>query len=331
MTLATEPIGSLPRKQGGTVADNLAELEKLGCPVLVDGEEGRTNSVAYPLTGLAGVAASGVTIPYADGHLREFPKLTAGPFRYGGRAGSFVREAREHTSLPVKATVVSPSHLSLLYPADGIDGYSREQFLSDVADEAEADIRSCLDAGAHRVQLDCGLHRLTAKLDPSGGLLDDFVALDNRVLERFTEDERARIGVHTYPGADQGSTHSLDVDYAELLPKFFRLKAGNFYVQLASEPDPDRVLALVADHLPPSARVFVGVTDPLDQRVETPEQVRDRILAAARHLPADRLGTCDDAGFAAYADDTFLSRETAFAKIEARVKGTELAAKDLGL
>ena len=92
--------------------------------------------------------------------------------------------------------------------------------------------------------------------------------------------------MHTCPGGDQDSTHSADVDYAGLLPKLFQLKAGNFYIQLASEADPERVLAIVAEHLPAGARVFVGVTDPIDPRVETPEQVRDRILAAARQLPA---------------------------------------------
>jgi hypothetical protein len=114
--------------------------------------------------------------------------------------------------------------------------------------------------------------------------------LNNQVLERFTEAERARIGVHTCPGGDQDSTHSLDVDYAGLLPRPLGLAAGNFYIQLASEPDPGRVLSIIAAQLPPGARIFIGVTDPIDPVVETPEQVRDRILLAARHIPAGQLG-----------------------------------------
>jgi 5-methyltetrahydropteroyltriglutamate--homocysteine methyltransferase len=111
----------------------------------------------------------------------------------------------------------------------------------------------------------------------------------------------------------------------------FQLKAGNFYLQLASEPEPEKVLAIVAEYLPPGARAFIGVTDPIDPRVETPEQVRDRVLAAARQLPPERLGTCDDCGFAPFADDTSTSRDTAFAKVSARVEGTALAAARLGL
>ncbi|TMB62049.1 MAG: 5-methyltetrahydropteroyltriglutamate--homocysteine methyltransferase, partial [Chloroflexi bacterium] len=144
-------------------------------------------------------------------------------------------------------------------------------------------------------------------------------------------EERKRIGVHTCPGADRHSTHSADVDYAELLPKLFELQAANFYVQLASEPDRKRVLKLIRDHAKDGQRIFVGVIDPLDPRVETPEEVRDRALEAAEYIRADRLGTTDDCGFAPFSDDTSRTRDTAFDKIRARVAGTAMASTALGL
>jgi 5-methyltetrahydropteroyltriglutamate--homocysteine methyltransferase len=57
--------------------------------------------------------------------------------------------------------------------------------------------------------------------------------------------------------------------------------------------------------------------------------VRDRVLEAAEYIPIEQLGTTDDCGFAPFADDTSTSRDTAFAKIEARVRGTALAAETL--
>ncbi len=72
-------------------------------------------------------------------------------------------------------------------------------------------------------------------------------------------------------------------------------------------------------------RVFVGVIDPIAPRVETPEEVRDRILQALDYIPLDRFGTTDDCGFAPFSDDTSTSRDTAFAKIRARIAGTALA------
>ncbi len=352
--IETEPIGSIPRPvelltamadhaagrigdddlaaaQDRAVADTIRRLEEIGSPVVTDGEQSKPSFATYPLTGLDQLAPDGAVIPFADGHHRQLPRLTGGPLRYGVHADRYLRAALQHATVPVKQAVIAPSALSLLYPADGIDGYPRETFLDDLTAAAETDIRGCLEAGAHRVQLDFTEARLSLKLDPSGGLLEHFIEINNRVLERFTPAEQARIGVHTCPGGDQDSTHSLDVDYKALLPVLLRLKVGAFYVQLASEPEPDTVLSVLADHLPAQARIFVGVTDPIDPQVETPEQVRDRVLTAARHLPVDRLGTCDDCGFSPFADDTSTSRETAFAKIRARVEGTALAAAALGV
>jgi 5-methyltetrahydropteroyltriglutamate--homocysteine methyltransferase len=231
----------------------------------------------------------------------------------------------------VKQAVISASALSLLYPQNGLSGYSRQDFLEDLIAEAERDIRECLEAGAPCVQIDFTEGRLALKLDPSGGLLNSFVDLNNRVLDRFNAAEKERIGVHTCPGGDQDSTHSADVDYAGLLPALFGLKVGRFYVQLASEPDRRRILSSMRKLLKPGQILFVGVTDPINRRVETQEEVRDRVLEAAELIHAESLGTTDDCGFSPFADDTSTSRDTAFSKITSRVAGTALASRALGL
>src|SRR5437867_2760793 len=200
MALPTEPIGSIPRPPQliGAGADlaagritagdyariadaavrlTIEELEATGSPVITDGEQGKPSFATYPLAGLESLAPDGVVIPFADGHTRQLPRLTAGPFRYQTYAGAYLEAARPHASVPLKQAVISASALSLLYPADEIDGYSREAFLDDLVSGAEADIRSCLAAGAHKVQIDFTEGRLAVKLDPSKGLLDDFVGL----------------------------------------------------------------------------------------------------------------------------------------------------------
>jgi 5-methyltetrahydropteroyltriglutamate--homocysteine methyltransferase len=225
--------------------------------------------------------------------------------------------------------VISASALSLLYPESEIPGYTREEFLADLVREAEADIRQCLEQGAYNVQIDFTEGRLSLKLDPSRGLLQHFVDLNNRVLNSFSPEERRRIGVHTCPGGDRDSVHSADVDYAGLLPLLFTLRAGNFYIQLASESDRRRVLRLITEHSLPDQRIFVGVTDPINPRVERPEEVRDRVLEAAEYIPLARLGTTDDCGFSPFSDDVSTARDTAFAKIRSRVLGTEMAAAEL--
>lgn len=307
----------------------MRRFEETGSTVVTDGEQGKPSFVTYPLAGSATLEPDGVVIPFADGHTRQLPKLSAGPFRYQTYADEYLAKARALTDLPVKQAVIAASAIGLIYPPDGLPGYDREQFENDLVDQAETDIRRCLEGGAHIVQMDFTEGRLSLKLDPSGGLLRSFVDLNNRVLDRFTAGERRRIGVHTCPGGDQDSAHSLDVEYSGLLPTLFELRAGTFYIQLASETDPRHVLQVIKDASGDDQRVFVGVIDPIDPRVETPAEVRDRVLRAAEFIPPDRLGTCDDCGFSPFADDTSTSRDTAFAKIAARVEGTKLAAEAL--
>jgi 5-methyltetrahydropteroyltriglutamate--homocysteine methyltransferase len=91
------------------------------------------------------------------------------------------------------------------------------------------------------------------------------------------------------------------------------------------------VLAFIRDHLRPGQQAFVGVINPLDPRVETPEEVCERVLEAAEFIPLPQLGTTDDCGFAPFSDDRSTSRATAFAKIRARVQGTAMAAARLGM
>jgi 5-methyltetrahydropteroyltriglutamate--homocysteine methyltransferase len=106
---------------------------------------------------------------------------------------------------------------------------------------------------------------------------------------------------------------------------------GNFYIALAGETDRVRVLKIIRQHMKANQRVFVGVVAPIDPRVETPEEVRDRVLEAARYIPIAQLGTTDDCGFSPFCDDTSTSRDTAFEKIRARVLGTALASQIIGV
>jgi len=312
------------------VRDTIQRFEATGSPVITDGEQRKPSFATYPLDGLSNVVPGGVVIPFKDGHTRQLPKLNAGPFRYGRFAGEYVRRAKPFASRPIKQAVISASALSLLYPAEGIRNYPRDQFIEDLIAESVTDISSAFNAGAETVQVDFTEGRLSLKLDQTGGLLRSFVDLNNRVLERFSHSDRARIGVHVCPGGDHDSTHSADVDYAGLLPALFSMETGRFYLQLASESDRPRVLELIAKLLRPDQKVFVGVVDPISQHVETPEEVRDRVLQAARFLPLDRLGTTDDCGFSPFADDVSTARDLAFAKIRARVEGTAMAAAQLG-
>jgi len=350
--IPTEPIGSIPRPieliegirardtgqiseaelsalTDAAVRDTLKCFEATGSPVISDGEQRKAHNFAdYCVHGLPNFAPDGFKLQFVR-HFRQWPRLTAGPFRYLHRADHHLAAALPLTQLPLKQAVISPSALSLFYPEEPLPGYSREQFLADLLGEHEAEIRGCLSLGAHTVQIDFTEGRLAYKLDPSGEVLANFVRLNNLALARFSATDRQRIGVHTCPGGDCDSTHSADVDYAEFLPSLFELNAGRFFVALAREPDRVRVLRMIRRYLKPGQRVYLGVIDVLDPRIETAEEVCERVLEAADFIPVDQLGTTDDCGYSPFCDDISTTREKAFAKIKARVTGTAMAAAAL--
>ena len=380
MPIPTENVGSLPRpvilqaaladynagkinhdqlthEQDAACRDSITRMEATGAPIVSDGEQRASSFATYPLTdtlagtGLApNLAGDGQYFAiFTDGHHRQLPRLTGGPFRYKTYASEYVEKAMRMASKPLKQAVIAPSMLALLYPLDAkLDGYSREEFLSDLVDECEKDIRQCFGAGATRVSIDFTEGRLALKNDPRNpwtgrGMLEHFIELNNRVIDRFSAEERRNIGVHTCPGGDCDSTHSAEVDYAQLLPSLFKMNAGYFLIQLASEPDKERVHKLIGEHSREDAdgvaqTAFIGVIDPQNPRVETAEQVCADLALASKHIPKERLGATDDCGFSPFSIDVKpkhgspdVARDIAFQKIKARVEGTRMASERLAV
>jgi len=380
MPIPTEPVGSLPRpmklqaayagydagkvtkeqltrEQDAACLDSIKRMEATGAPVVSDGEQRMSSFATYPITDtLAGTGLAEHLAPdgqyfaiFTDGHHRQLPRLTGGPFKYKTYAAEFTEKAVKIASKPLKQAVIAPSMLALLYSLDGeVKGYSREQFLNDLCNECEKDIRMAFKAGAKRVSIDFTEGRLACRNDPKNPwtgrkMLGHFVELNNRVIDRFTAEERKNIGVHTCPGGDCDSTHSADVDYAELLPSMFKMNAGYFLMQLASEPDKERVYRLVGQHSRPDANgvaqiCFIGVINPQNPRVETPQEVCDDLMLASKYIPKERLGSTDDCGFSPFSIDVKpkhgspdVAREIAFQKIKSRVEGTRMASEKLGL
>lgn len=378
--ISTENVGSLPRPntlqealakydqeeisreeltelQDEACRDAITRMEATGQSVVTDGEQRISSFATYPLvdtlggSGLApNLAPDGQYFAIFDsGHHRQLPRLTGGPFRYKTFASENLSRSLPMASKPMKQAVIAPSMLSLLYPLDDeVEGYPREQFLEDLVNECEKDIRQCFDTGAVRVSIDFTEGRLAKKKDPRNpwtgrDMLDHFIELNNRVLDRFTAEERENIGIHTCPGGDRDSVHSADVDYAELLPSLFQMNAGYFLIQCASERDKKRVYQLCGEHSREDANgvsqvCFMGVIDPLNPQVETPEQVRDALLEASEHVPPERLAATDDCGFSPFSIDEKpkygspdVARDRAFEKIAARVEGVEMASDELGV
>lgn len=165
MNVPTEPIGSIPRppsliqaiaaREDGTdpslddlyeeaTRDTIEQFEATGSPVITDGEQRKYHNFwTYSVHGLANTAPDGFKIPFSAGHIRRMPRLTGGPFRYKRYADHYLDQALRYAHVPLKQAVIARSTLSLMYPPEGIPGYSREAFLEDLLSEQS---RSCADA-----------------------------------------------------------------------------------------------------------------------------------------------------------------------------------------
>ncbi|HEV2723236.1 MAG TPA: hypothetical protein VGV10_01240 [Thermoleophilaceae bacterium] len=380
MPIPTELVGSLPRpmklqeayeqydqgnitfeelqaEQDKAAEDSIKRLEATGETYVTDGEQRESSFATYPITdtlagtGLAdNLAGDGQFFAiFDDGHHRQLPRLTGGPFRYKTYASEFVEKNKAIASHPVKQAVISASMMMLLYPLEEeLEGYSRDQFLGDVVDEVEKDVRQAFGAGAERVSIDFTEGRLANKNDsrnPWTGkdMLQEFIDLNNRVLDRFSAEERRNIGIHTCPGGDMDSVHSKEVPYEKLLTKMFQLNAGYFLIQCASEDDKENVYRLVGENSREDANgvpqvCFIGVINPLTPEVESAEEVKDRLLTAAKYIPVERLGATDDCGFSPFSRDEKpahgspdFARDVAMQKISARLEGARMASEELGV
>src|SRR6266536_5507524 len=128
MTLPTEPIGSIPRPAAliegmqaaaagqiaaeklevlldDAVRDTIRRFEETGSPVITDGEQRKPSFATYPIHGLANLAPGGVTIPFRDGHTRQLPVLTSGPFRYATYAATYLEGSTKYARTPLKQAV----------------------------------------------------------------------------------------------------------------------------------------------------------------------------------------------------------------------------------
>jgi methionine synthase II (cobalamin-independent) len=378
--IPTEQVGSLPRpstlqaayaaydagtiardaleaEQDAAVKESITKLEATGSPIISDGEQRWSSFATYPIadtlagTGLADNLGGGgqYFAIFADGHNRQLPRLTGGPFRYRTFAADTLAKSLPHATKPMKQAVIAPSMLALLYPlTEEVPGYSRDEFETDLCNETEKDIRKAFAAGAERVSVDFTEGRLSTRADPrnpwtGAGMLPHFIELNNRVIDRFTAEERTRIGIHTCPGGDRDSVHSADVPYNDLLPSMFKINAGYFLIQLASERDRDPVYESIGKHSRDDANgipqmCYVGVTVPQSARVESPQEICAALVRAANFIPKERLGSTDDCGFSPFSIDEKpnhgspdYARDVAFQKIASRVQGTTMAAEQLGI
>ena len=379
--IPTEPVGSLPRpstlqaayaaydkgeidkaalekEQDAAVEDSIKHLEATGSPIISDGEQRWSSFATYALadtlagTGLADNLAGGGQFfaIFADGHDRQLPEAHRRPVPLQDvrrRHAEAVDRLRPQAD---EAGGDRPVDAGAAVPARGggrraTRATSSRRTWSTSARRTSARPSPPVPSASRSTSPRAGWPPgpIPATRGPARGCSRTSSSSTTGSWPASRAEERRNIGIHTCPGGDRDSVHSADVPYNNLLPEMFKINAGYFLIQLASERDKDPVYESIGQHSRDDAdgvaqMCFVGVINPQNPRVESAEEVRDALVRAANFIPKERLGSTDDCGFSPFSIDEKpnhgspdYAREVAFQKIANRVEGTKMAAEKLGV
>lgn len=284
----------------------IRELERAGLDTVTDGEirrESYSNRFATALEGMD-VDHPGAAIDRA-GQPIAVPAVR-GPVRRGHPVE--VRDARflrEHTDRRIKITLPGPFTMS--QQAEDLHYGDQRAFALDLAAAVNEELRDLFAAGADVVQIDEPY--LQASPEEARGYAVE-------AINRAVADAEGLTTLHTCFGYAH-TIHVRPPGYSFLA----ELNACDVDELAIEAAQPELDLSMLRQV--PDKRIILGVLDLSDLSVEPVETVAERIRAALRHVPADRLQLGPDCGM------KYLPREVAFGKLQAMVRAAEVVRAEL--
>lgn len=293
------------------VADVIADQVEAGIDIPTDGEVRRENYIHYHCRHLDGIDFDNLTETAVRGgnYRAELPTIR-GPIR--ARAPFLPYEwriAQGATDRPVKVTLPGPLTMGDTL-ADTFYGDTKTRG-ADIADALNAEIRALADAGCRHIQIDEPVFaRRTAEALAFG----------------FDHVERA------FHGVDSAVTRTMHMccGYPDRLDNPDYPKAPReAYFSLAEAVDNSSIAAVSIEDahrfndlslLEAFARttVIFGCVAVAKSRLETVEEIRDRVAAALQHVDRERLMLAPDCGLG------LLGRDLARAKLSNMCRAASL-------
>jgi 5-methyltetrahydropteroyltriglutamate--homocysteine methyltransferase len=213
-----------------------------------------------------------------------------------------IRYVRARTSRRVKATLPAPYIIGrrMWHPEHSRAAYPRrEELMRDSIGVLRREIEAVRAAGADTVQLDEPW--LATLVDPKfraeEGITDVRYEMDlcadllNATLDGLTGIETSVHLCH----AHFARQHKTEGAYDVIMPALARVRAGTISLELAT-PAAGGFASLAG--FPAGPRLGLGCIDHCDRRVETVEEVVERVDAASRHVARERIVLHPDCGFA---------------------------------
>ena len=280
---------ALRREEDEATRHALALQDQLGISLLVDGEMDRADPITTFAERLSGVEMNGWVRAYADRYVRR-PRITGALARTASTTVDRWRFARDAARGVVKA--VLPGPYSLMDGSFDEHYDSRRDVCLAFAEIVRDEAAELAAAGATEIQID----------EPSAGARPAELALMAEALERVVGPLRGRARVWVYLGY---------ADFESVGERLARLPASGLLV--AGAHCRYEGIEAFTRAVPEDRFVGIGVVDVLDPRVETEDEIRERLAVVSKLVPRDRLWAIPDGGLRA------MKSETAHAKLAALV------------
>ncbi|MHC1559956.1 cobalamin-independent methionine synthase II family protein [Actinomycetospora sp. C-140] len=330
--------------QDEAVRDVIGEQEKVGLPVLTDGEF-RRSTFMESFAEVAGYTELGDNLWRAHARRaldRDAPERAEAPSASSATVATeplrLVRNvpleefrfAQGCTDRPVKSTVLGPDRVFQTFDIAGSrDVYpDRWAFLDDVVAVERDIVAGLVGAGCRYVHMDApgftayvdapSIERFRAKgLDPAE-LLTRTLAAENAVVAGFPD---TTFGVHVCRGNEQGHWHR-EGHYDAIAEQLF---SGLAHQRILLEYDTDRAGTFAPlRFVRPGAVVVLGVVSTKSARVETVDELTAAVERASAYLPLEQLAISPQCGFASTLEGNDLTADDQWRKFDVLLRAAEL-------
>jgi 5-methyltetrahydropteroyltriglutamate--homocysteine methyltransferase len=284
----------------------IRDQERAGLDIITDGEMRRESYSNRFATALEGVDIDNPgTALDRSGHPNPVPRVVGKIRRKRPVEVEDVKFLRANTARRIKMTVPGPFTMSQQAQNDFYE--DETELALDYAAAANAEIKDLFAAGADVVQLDEPYMQARPDKARKFGL---------QALNRALEGVKGETVVHICFGY-AAIIHQRPTGYS-FLPELAGCPAHGISIETAQSSLDCAVLEKL-----PEKRIILGVLDLSTPKVETPEQVAQRIRRALPHCPVERIIVAPDCGL------KYLPRESAFGKIKAMAEGAEIVRREL--
>jgi 5-methyltetrahydropteroyltriglutamate--homocysteine methyltransferase len=284
----------------------IRDLERAGLDIITDGEirrESYSNRFATALDGMD-VDNPGTAID-RTGHPNPVPAVRGPVSRRHPVEVRDVRFLRENTDRLIKITLPGP--FTMAQQAEDRHYGDARALALDLAAAVNDEVRDLFAAGADVVQIDEPYLQARAEAARQYAV---------EAINRAVEDVDGVTALHTCFGYAH-IVHERPPGYAFL--RELNEADVDFLAIEAAQPKLDlSVLEQV-----PDKGIILGVLDLGSLEVEPVETVAERIRAALRHVPADRLQVAPDCGM------KYMPRDVAFRKLEAMARAADLVRAEI--